>query len=452
MKQKSVRIAVLGLATMTASVAIAQETAGVDDGPVHQAPYRALNPRTDFLIIGEACFGFLPPVSPAAGEVNVLSWSPDGERLIVSTSETPSSMYRSYLTTEEVSPLTVKNLVTMFDLKSGASRVVLRGGALVSYGNLQWRGDGQMAFVEERRTGEEQQSTTLHCIHLDGRVTSLQLAAGLGSISCDEKSNLVAAVRADPQKGPGRTSRTICVLDKSMRFVPLKTPEGYLVTTFGIRQGDKGLIVLLSPLTGEPEYGRIDPTTLAIEVLPKSSSGYSRVIVLGGIHFNSRLSEAGAIQLIAHHDPELPGKATPIVVAQEAELFWEAPKDNAIAYTSKGLLLVREIVQMDKKVYDKMLAAKEREAAMIRCKNVAMALLMYAADHEDSLPTANADEELLPYLKNKSALDGFVFTFQGKSLADVKEPHKTEIGYVRLEGGRCVTYADGHVSWVPDKN
>lgn len=127
-----------------------------------------------------------------------------------------------------------------------------------------------------------------------------------------------------------------------------------------------------------------------------------------------------------------------------------APKLDFVAYISQGILAVRPILRMKASELEDALDAAEREVLMSNARQVGLAALMYAADWDDVLPGANADIRalILPYAKNNSMLDGFVYTFAGGLLSGISNPSEVELGHIPGKGGRAVIYLDGHVKWV----
>jgi prepilin-type processing-associated H-X9-DG protein len=116
------------------------------------------------------------------------------------------------------------------------------------------------------------------------------------------------------------------------------------------------------------------------------------------------------------------------------------------------MAMVRPLTSIPKELALKAMEAAERTKILSDAKQVALGLIMYSSDHDDTLPGNGGDWASLisPYLRNNSLMDGFVYTFAGGNLADVQDPAKTEIGYKSGPGGRAVAYADGHVRWIPD--
>lgn len=117
------------------------------------------------------------------------------------------------------------------------------------------------------------------------------------------------------------------------------------------------------------------------------------------------------------------------------------------------MAIVRTLTKVDRKAYDAALLAEAIRETVQRAKQVAVGLMIYAADYEDNLPANDGDinSKLGPYLKNNELLSGFTYTFGGGSLVDVERPAETEIGYIDGPGGRAAIYADGHAKWIPSK-
>jgi hypothetical protein len=134
----------------------------------------------------------------------------------------------------------------------------------------------------------------------------------------------------------------------------------------------------------------------------------------------------------------------------EADL---APDGSAVAYITQGLAVVRPITTADRSAYEQALKAEEKTRLLSQAKQVAVAILIHSADNDDNLISNKVDvaHELEPYVRNKSLLEGLVYTFSGGSASDIGAPAETELGYVPGAGGRAVIYADGHVVWKDDK-
>ncbi len=140
------------------------------------------------------------------------------------------------------------------------------------------------------------------------------------------------------------------------------------------------------------------------------------------------------------------------LVAADVDGYEVSPASDAVFYTTKRVSFIRPLAKMPKDAALKALEAAEKAKAIQDVKQVGLAMMMYAADYDDEMVTndGNWTENVLPYLKDRSLMDGFVYTFEGGDLSKLDNPAETEIGYKIGPGGRAVVYADGHVKWIPD--
>jgi prepilin-type processing-associated H-X9-DG protein len=118
-----------------------------------------------------------------------------------------------------------------------------------------------------------------------------------------------------------------------------------------------------------------------------------------------------------------------------------------------------------------------QEACQANLKQLMLAVLMYAQDHDEVLPSAETwRDDIMPYIGNVQVFQCFVnpwgYTYNAslskKPLGQVDRPSETivlfEVGHMepnaaadltavqlahRHNGGDNVAYADGHVKWLP---
>lgn len=140
-----------------------------------------------------------------------------------------------------------------------------------------------------------------------------------------------------------------------------------------------------------------------------------------------------------------------VLVAADSPGGFLSPKGDAVLYVSEETAYVRRLVRMDRKLYLLAKAEAERTTAMSNLKQVGTALIIYAQDHQETLPGSDTDLRaiLVPYLKQEAPLDGFTYVFPGGRLADIAEPSKTLLGYAPAPGGRINLFVDGHVQYEP---
>jgi prepilin-type processing-associated H-X9-DG protein len=142
----------------------------------------------------------------------------------------------------------------------------------------------------------------------------------------------------------------------------------------------------------------------------------------------------------------------PVLVCTDARQGQLSPTNNGVTYIRDSGVFVRTIVKVDKRIIDDAKKAAEKTVLMSNAKQVALGLILYAADNGDVLPGPSGWESLVSqYLKNDSLMSGFVYTFGGGDMNKIEKPAETVLGYIVGPGGRAVAYVDGHVKWENDK-
>lgn len=123
------------------------------------------------------------------------------------------------------------------------------------------------------------------------------------------------------------------------------------------------------------------------------------------------------------------------------------PSGLGVLYLSKGAEWFQPLLKMNLADYLIMKKKADRIRAISNARQLGLGVIMYSQDNGEKLPTPEGvNEKIAPYLKNGD-FDGFNYTYAGGSLADIKNPSTTALGYVDGEGGRAVIYGDGHVKW-----
>lgn len=141
-----------------------------------------------------------------------------------------------------------------------------------------------------------------------------------------------------------------------------------------------------------------------------------------------------------------------LVASGVEEDNWLSPDLSQIAYVANGKLFASEILKVDLAMFLEAREAAERYSAMSDAKQIATGTMIYSADYDDEMPPVNGFEDsVMPYLKNRELLNGFIYTYNGGPLTGLKDPSNTEIGYKSVSGGRCVAYADGSVRFIKNK-
>ncbi len=136
------------------------------------------------------------------------------------------------------------------------------------------------------------------------------------------------------------------------------------------------------------------------------------------------------LALLAASKPT-PGEHAFAAAAIDAEQAALSPTRDSVAYVAHGAAFVREIVRVPKEVYLEAHAAARRSHALADAKQVALGILMHAADNEDRLPSAQEfPHVLLPYLKAEGPLQAFVYLAPADRIADIESPSVTRLGYI----------------------
>ena len=136
------------------------------------------------------------------------------------------------------------------------------------------------------------------------------------------------------------------------------------------------------------------------------------------------------------------------LLAADAKNGKLAPDGRAVLYSSSGAAWVTPLFRISKEEFKAAQIKSQRLIALSNAKQLALGLLMWAADHDDAFPNGdNLNAELTPYLRSDALFEGFNYTYKGGPIADIAEPANTVIGTVEGPGGSALLYADGHAKW-----
>lgn len=130
-----------------------------------------------------------------------------------------------------------------------------------------------------------------------------------------------------------------------------------------------------------------------------------------------------------------------------------SPRLDSVSYIAQGSLIIRPMVEVPTKLFEEIARMTDRNQAMSEVRHIGLALLMYAADNEDELPKNGTDviALLADYIRDPSLGGRFVYTFAGGSIVSNVAPATVTLGYIEIDGGRVVTFMDGHVEFVPNQ-
>lgn len=236
----------------------------------------------------------------------------------------------------------------------------------------------------------------------------------------------------------------------SIQFVGWSTDRRSVLLNGLIRRADKkGIDVRplvidaatgkLSPMKGEVERYRPAPwkREYAYEVRPAplTADGVTETIT--------------PLWLVS----PVPSEAKRLMVNANVEYFAPSPTGDAVLYLAEGSAWVSELARLPRETLVAARDAARRSVLLSNGKQVALSVMMYAQDHDETLPGAGDDvqEKLMPYSKTERIFEGLVYTFAGGKLSDVAEPSKEILGHIPGPGGRAVLYVDGHVVWEKER-
>ncbi|MEZ5163466.1 MAG: hypothetical protein R2688_06890 [Fimbriimonadaceae bacterium] len=141
------------------------------------------------------------------------------------------------------------------------------------------------------------------------------------------------------------------------------------------------------------------------------------------------------------------------VVAKDAYSGGLMEGDRFIWHAKERGLFISEIIEVDKNILQDSKDAAERTVLISNAKQVATGMMIYSSDYDGQFPPINNwTENLMPYMKNRDIMNGFVYMLGDKNFADITDPANTVLGYIEGKDGRAVDYVDGHVKWEPSKN
>ncbi|MDX2064938.1 MAG: hypothetical protein SFX74_04260 [Fimbriimonadaceae bacterium] len=129
------------------------------------------------------------------------------------------------------------------------------------------------------------------------------------------------------------------------------------------------------------------------------------------------------------------------------------PTGTELVYVSGGVTLSRALVPVSASELRDIAAKQARRKAMREAQMTAFALIIFAGDRDNTLPSAATAGDwrsnLRSIVKDSELLARFSYTFAGGSIDKVERPTETMLGYVNTDFGRAVAYVDGSVKWVP---
>lgn len=246
-----------------------------------------------------------------------------------------------------------------------------------------------------------------------------------------------SGVLSQPIKMPGSTSIPFWSSNGTfyaMTVTRKADAKGARRDWFAIDRDNQKWISCQPPADADAMFRQLEPREIAVQNLTPSLEGTKLGIRAPTVILSAKDAQSNEVSVVSTD-------------AVNGEL---SPKLNGVSYQSQGSLMVRPMVKVPLEAYLKAKEAALKAKLVSNAKQVALAMLMYANDNNDTYLSKDSSltNALGPYLKNNSLLDGFNYVLGGGNLNDIEQPATTVLGYFDGPGGRAVAYCDGHVKWV----
>jgi len=407
----------------------------------------------------------LPPDTVCGSETTEFAWSGDGKQLVAVRRVTGLGVreIQASVAAKTSPKVSVRNELVVWDPKTRKSKTALtvstEGSALGGLDAIPGSDRFILGMTEVVRDANG--TVTGHT-----ESVGMLSASTLGIVKLSTRSDsdsFYDQVMVSPSK-PIVVIRRV-MNDRKMSTIRFVGSDGRLSLPFPVRfkapvgfdaAGYPGTIVPETTATGKPKlkFHRLNTATgqemgTADFVRPTDPKPDDRMVVrLVDSISPASVATAPAVFLQLKGGKE--GESG--VVSTDGVRGELSPTREAVAYVSQGSLMVRLLATMPRSAYDQARAAAERTEALSKGKQLGVALMMFAGDMDDMLPSQDVDlrSKLGPYTKNSSLFENFTYTYSGGSASAIGSPAETELGYVTGPGGRAVIFADGHVKWRPD--
>lgn len=406
----------------------------------------------NYLLVGDKALIAAPVRAiPAPGIVDDAIVSPDGRQIAVQWSEIKPSDFREKWRRpategDDSEPMTWPRGIGVFSVETGRFTTAFRtSDPNTTFGLNFFTGrTNQCIFTVTKSVGEQLQSSLMSFSTSGERTTLVQSSEvdfNLQTFQNDDESGSDSFVFHDDDK-------RVMIYTDDHRIHPLHD-SGNL--DFVMRFMDRGRTLVVNTRTSAKApstFALVDCETGARKPITREQfMAHMRVPQFdlnGGESSDERLYVEPA---------QSDGKAGQRVFIGRGEFnTCEKSFDERVyVWLSQGAAFTTSLIEVPASFVVKP-KLTPKEEAMQAAKEVATALMMYSSDYDDTMPSLQGwQEAVYPYSKNRDLLNQFVYTYNGPlEIAAVKEPDKTELGFVSAPGGRAVSYLDGHVKWVPD--
>lgn len=396
---------------------------------------------------GDKYFAVSLPEHVIACEVNALTWSRDGDYLVVEgqTSNRRPQTFWAMLSNMAKGP-TPSRWIYVWNKKTGKGREIFRQtdeAELVGLDFISGTSKGYAIIYRTSSNGKSGMNTFVRIdLNAATPVTAIASTPEPGATITTSPSHDMALVRITDAES--RREEYI-LTPGGMRPIRYETPANTRIVRAWLKDGHhlpflptdkvvRGSAMALDLLTG-----KIDEVPYPFEFA------------------NQEASEAIDLHIEGSGDLMLASRAEkhsgPVKVGLSEDNYTLSWNKSSIAFVANGSVMACSVLPIDKSKYDELQEEAQRVETINSAKQVGLAMLMYAADCDDILPPLEGFVDITnPYIKDASILMRFNYTYRGNpDLSKLEDPAGTQLGFIQGKGGRAVVFTDGHVKWVADK-
>ncbi|MBS1719267.1 MAG: hypothetical protein JST35_02345 [Armatimonadetes bacterium] len=405
-------------------------------------PVERLDPFSDWIVVKETAYGFLPPLRVSDASVDEGEWSKDG-RFYVGLGKTDQGpvVVRYAVGTAKATTISLPAKGPVRDFKP-----IVGGLYVFCVGGTNYLFDANLQTFRAFEGTKNMEVSLPPRVWRDGRI-------------------LISFAKVSESDSPDEDNRLLFELRPNGAILgPIKIPSDFFL--YGVDGS-----ILLGAIGPWVEHVRRwngtewvpAPDAKVYIVDTPSNPGEFVSEGLRDVRMDSGTrTTIGVIVYDGDDPPKKPSagdldrwSALPTEVVVSAPLSEKprvSPTLNAVAYLQNGVLYIRPTIQVPVGDFRKALRERWKKELLNNVKEAGIALTVYAADYDDVFPDGfDFFNKLMPYVKNGDILSSFIYTFPGGESTNINDPAITELGYIPGPGGRAVVYADGHAKWIPDK-
>lgn len=396
----------------------------------------------------------------SGGIVTEFSWSETGNSALFTRLEMKISAEMLKPTNPQAVPPSLMASLMHWNRKSNAATLIYRYDtkkeAILDYGVLS---DDRTTYV--LTTTADYLSDTLTIVTPGGRPEVLRAAENefLGLAHTPKSSTLLVVHGANDD---GTTMRLSLYDSASKRWAPINfsVKKEQAIFPMGGPDANSYYLVIVTKDSKDRAYFRYDvrrgqvTVTTRDEMAASFNTKNEHGLPITVVDSSATLPDGKLLKSLLLCAPEGATKSSrpdkPLYFGVGATSSQLAPMGDGVLYSLDGMLIFREIISAERELFDRQEALMTKERAISNAKQVGLALIMYASDNDDFMPISDITEAVMPYCKNEEILNGFIYTYQGGNLSDLKDPANTPLGFIKGPGGTATVYADGSVRWKED--